>query len=130
MHGRLEVAAFLDVVADEQARLETALSEKIAAVPAAVTETGPTPLEKFASYYKDRTGEPLPEIMLAKLSEPGMAEIVSKLADQSGGERTPLGEAEDIRSAGKTPQQDTVARTDRAKEAWDRFGQVLINNHP
>lgn len=134
MRGALELANYLDKVAEDQLRLEAALASKLSqdqsTSAAKLSEEKPTLIEKFASYYRKQTGEDLPEEMKAKLTDPGIAEIVAKLADQSGGERTPLGSAEELPSARPSEVQNGIARTDRAKAAWDNFGNFLQSNHP
>lgn len=130
----LQLSHLCKVAADEQDRLVAALATKIAAEKAASAskseDTGPTPLEKFADFYKERTGEDLHPEMRAKLSEPGMAEIVLKLADQNGGPRTPLGDAEDLPQPKTSSQLNAVARTPSAVAAWDHFGEFFTNRHP
>jgi hypothetical protein len=134
MNGYREIADVLDKIASDREQLVAALTAKLASEAKASAQKpaddGPSPLEKFASFYKKRTGEQLPENLRTKLSEPDMEEIVLKLADQESGERTPLGDAEDIRAPGSNAPTQNVARTERAKAAWDRFGQVLVDNHP
>jgi hypothetical protein len=83
--------------------------------------SAPVVPNKLAALYRERTGVELSPEVAAQLQDHKLAEVVEKLA--GSGAPTPMGEAVD-RHDGSAPQ----TKAERAKSAYDRFGNFLTNN--
>ena len=110
---------------------EQALAEDVRAAAPAVKKADEAPkdvslAEKVASAYKERTGEVLPEEIQAKLTDPAVADFAAKMAGV-GGTMNSLGEAEDVGGPSDAPTH--LVKTERAKAAYDRFGDFLAGQH-
>ena len=113
-----KIANLLDVLADEYDRRPTGTEVS--------APTDEDPVAKFASSYKEATGEDLDDSLKYRFAnDDELREAISKVANAGASRPTPLGEATDHRSApddGRTKSKEAAER-----EAYDRFAQGILS---
>ena len=113
-----KIANLMDVLADEYDRR-----------PAGTEVTAPTyedSVEKFASSYKDATGEELDEALRARLAhDDELREVIATVASVRSSRPTPLGEATDHGAAPDENRGKSKEAAERA--AYARFEQGILS---
>lgn len=116
-----KIAALLDALADEREAgvyAEVADAEFSAEVD---------PIMKFATAYRDITGEDLDASLRERLErDPDLREAVTKVAVHTPQRPTPMGEAQDEGRGGADEAQPR-SRKESEKAAYDRFASRILD---
>lgn len=122
MHALEKVADLLDALADESLLAPTA------AAPSAAIPSDEDPVEKFAAYYAESTGQVLSEAQLTAFREsPEMLSVADALARTKAASAPPsLGQATTIPGEASHASADTMTAAERRKMAEEKFGRRMI----
>ena len=113
-----KIANLLDLLADNHDA-----NPGSSALPAAVEDTA---MDKFASSYRNITGEDLdPDIRDRLAADENLRDAVIKVAGMSSSRPTPLGEAAEHQAGSDDARYKSKEAAERA--AYDRFAQGILS---